>query len=749
MRKTVLLCGAAAISGTLFSPAVSAQDESGTDAVEPNRLSTVTVTAQKREQNLIEVPVSATVIDSETIELEGISEGRDVTVRTGGVALSDFGVQYGSDLIARGAGIGRLLLSENATGLFRNDVSVSGVGLAGRNLFEFDFFDVERIEVLKGPQSALYGRNSVGGAVNVINATADLDEFSGNVRVKYGENGLWQGQGVVNIPVVEDEFAIRIGAIHRQFDGGFFEDQNGEAVDDDELTGGRISIAAVPAPNWNVTAFLEGYEYEGPSLSVYTYDAINDVDPFVKDLDIDPVANREGLMAGARVDYETDAGTFSYIGAYRSADVQAIDDDSQRIGAFNFGALFGNNLAATRDFEDNFESNFHELRWVKSTDVFDFVGGLELMNYESDVSQIVEGNTGLLARSNGTVDSQIENTSYAAYGQLDYKVNDKLTLSGQLRYSRDEKDFALQQLVTRTDLSPFFQLVATPVNNVVEESRSYEHWSPGLIVAYSLDDQTNIYAKVTTGYRSGSINNDLGDDTTPLPPNFTQGKESTVSYEAGIKGTLADRFRYGVAVFRQDFDDLQLNTSTRASIATSPVIPAAAASRPVGFLINRGDEEIFGVEVDFQYYVPIEFTGGDLILSGAGSYLDGEYTSDILADAPGQTSIVGNDAALTREYQAYLGATYRQPIIGDTNFIFNYNLVGEYGGAEDFQNLADLEDFTLHNLSVGVSSENWRLFASVDNLTDEQYDAFVFDTIGLNNIINHPRRFSVQLSYNF
>lgn len=245
--KCILFAGASALAVTLAAPAAVAQEEGG-----ERTLGTVLVTTQKQEESIQDVPIAVSAFDEESLEKLQLAGGPDLVKSIPNVSFTksnftgyNFKIRgIGADLVAQSGDAG--------VGVHQNDVP-----LTSNRLFEAEFFDVERVETLRGPQGTLYGRNATGGVVNVITAKPVLEEFQADARLTYGNYNTFKGKGMVNIPLGETA-ALRLAGSYLKRDGYAENIVTGNDIDDRDLYGIRASFA------WEPTDRLRG-------LLVYDY----------------------------------------------------------------------------------------------------------------------------------------------------------------------------------------------------------------------------------------------------------------------------------------------------------------------------------------------------------------------------------------------------------------------------------------------------------------------------------------------
>ena len=256
-----------AISLALMATGLPTFAQAQTAPVADNTVDEVVVTARKRSETLTEVPVAISAItaeDRQNLVLDGM---KDYLRQAPSTTLVSSGPEYLQDIAIRGQGSGRLGFSEAATGLFKDGLYNSGGGFGGRSLSRLDFLDSQRIEILRGPQGALYGRNSVGGAVNVVSQTPE-DLFSGSLVLRYSDPERVATEGVLNLPVADGLFAVRIAGLYDDQHAGFTRNlTTGHDLDKQTFKGLRVAARWTPADATTVDLSFERYESDTPSFS--------------------------------------------------------------------------------------------------------------------------------------------------------------------------------------------------------------------------------------------------------------------------------------------------------------------------------------------------------------------------------------------------------------------------------------------------------------------------------------------------
>lgn len=267
ISKERLLAGAAL--ATAMIPfglgALAVEPESG-DPATAVAVDEVLVTARKREEVLRDVPAAVTAITEAQAETLVLDRAEDYLRQLPGATLVTSGPEYLNDITMRGQGGGRLAFSETATGLYRDGMYAAGGGFGGRTLGRMDLFDVDRVEVLRGPQGALLGRNSVGGAINVVANRPDT-ELGGRLTGRYADPERTDLEAVLNLPL-GDRFAVRLGGfVSDQRDGFIHNLDTGQVVDDQSYAGARLTAEARPTGEAVLGLVWERSESEAPSFT--------------------------------------------------------------------------------------------------------------------------------------------------------------------------------------------------------------------------------------------------------------------------------------------------------------------------------------------------------------------------------------------------------------------------------------------------------------------------------------------------
>ena len=615
--------------------AAQAQDAFGVSSV---LLEKITVTARKREEPIQNVPLSVTHFSSEQIDALKVRDLEDLSVSMPNVAFDDIGTVGGiANFSIRGLGINSSIPSVDPTvGVF-----VDGVYVGATNGTLFDTFDIESIEVLRGPQGTLFGRNVTGGAV-LVNTKKPGDKLEMSFRTSFeggGESLNSYYMGTVGGPLGETVSA-RVTAYTNQ-DNGWFKNLNtGEAF-------GELDVRMVrPVLAWDPTDDLSlvlRYQYEsvdgdGPAAQSHTngFGFTNATVPFDRDshdFSIDEEGKRENdtHFFTAQMDWDVDfgGGTITNIFGWRDSETfSAVDLDSSPFnllhakGWTNYsqwsnelrytGRFFESLHATTGVYYFTNEINYHERRSLL-TDVI-AASGLPLPP-GTDVSQSGGGNYDI--------------ETLGLFLSLDYDLTSKLTLTAGTRYTREKREAEIALIATArppASLAPSCNVVEGPACEFdFTGEETWHSWSPKLGAAYYISGNANVYGHWTRGFRSGGYNlRNLSPDHSPGP----YDEETIDSFEAGFKVTK-DRGRLYGAVFYNMIDDMQREVN----------FPVEGLG-PVQLISNTADVETYGFELDGLFAI-----AENLLLVGSVGYVNPEYTK-VKHDLNLDGSIDENDEAL-------------------------------------------------------------------------------------------------------
>ena len=675
IKKGLLASVSAFLFGAGGSGPALAQDEVGT---EDTGRDTIIVTAQKREQNVQDVPISVFAQSGEELLSRGISDFQSLSFAVPGLFVADTGT-FNRRISIRG--IGNVFGGSSLVGVYVDEAGVAG---SPSNHIDLRLHDIERVEVLKGPQPTLYGEGSLGGTIRFITNDPDLQSFGGSLTVdgavtKDGDPSQ-ELKSVLNIPIVEDQLGIRLTAQYANM-GGWIDQPtiSRSDINDQELVNLRGKLLWRPSEALSLEAMAIVHRNDTGAQNTGEDEDGNFTFPF--GLPLTSTSEDDYELYSVAVEYAfqefTVTSATSYLDSRKSLAnvsfrccVATTSDPDGLLGAFNVlstpsSEIFSQELRVT-------SNGSGPLHWV--------VGG-SYRDADLPWNVVPEG----IAFGSGNIIPintfwRDESESWALFGEASYELTDRFEVGAGARYFEDNR------IEERS--------VAGPGGGTITEV-SFDSVNPKFFVNFDLTNTINLYANAARGFRSGGTNG-------PLAPPFDP--ENVWSYEAGLKGALADgRLYLEVAGFYSDYSDYQI-------IGFDP----AALSN---ITANAGDVRIAGVDLTVIYDVTDSFE-----LGFAGTYNDTEFTSVSL----GSTShIEGDPLDLVSEYNFSFWADYNFGWFdgGDGAVRVDYSQQGpefyrnrsldnpaipfEYSAESDVINMANVRvSWARGNLSAEVYAEN-------------------------------------------
>ena len=619
IKALFLTLVAGAVLTLIGSTSTDAQEAFGVSSV---LLEKITVTARKREEPIQSVPLSVTHFSSEQIDTLKVRDLESLAVTMPNVALDDIGTVGGiANFSIRGLGINSSIPSVDPTvGVF-----VDGVYVGATNGTLFDTFDIESIEVLRGPQGTLFGRNVTGGAI-LVNTKKPGDTLEMSVRTSFeggGENLNSYYMGTVG-GALSETVSTRITAYTNQDNGWFKNLHTDEAF-------GDLDVRMVrPVLTWDPTddfSLVLRYQYEkvdgdGPAAQNHTNGAggmnvAANFDRDSHDFSINEEGSRESKthFFTTRADWDVDFGngTITNIFGFHDADTFALldlDSSPQSIAhasGWTDSRQWSNELRYTGGFFERLqvttglyyftnEIGYHDRRFLLGT-LIDTLIRLGRLPAGAHVTQDSGGNYNV--------------DTLAVFLSLDYNLTDQVTLTAGTRYSNEKRKAEISSGLN--NLSGVPAPSKMPCNNVdgplcpfdFTGEETWNSWSPKLGAAYYISGEANVYGHWTRGFRSGGYNL-----RSSLPPEGPYDEETIDSFEAGFK-VSKDRGRLYGAIFYNLIDDVQreINFPVPNSTVVTQVIR------------NTADVEIYGFELDGLFAIT-----ENLLLTGSVGYVNPEYT---------------------------------------------------------------------------------------------------------------------------
>lgn len=677
-------------------------------------LEEIVVTARKRAESLQEIPMAITAFTASDIESAGLRNVEDVANLTPGFNMAPL---FGGDTstpVIRGLST---TIGESNVGFFIDGVYSGSRLTMNRLLGPF----IDRIEVAKGPQSALYGRNTFGGAINFVTRRPG-DEFEGDVEASYGNNGKQDIRATIGGPIGDSGFGYRLGAFYDEFDGYF----------DNELTGGHLD-------NRETKAAMGTLSWTGDTLTADLNLMYNEVDN--GDLPLRYVPNnayyaaafgappgnqmyvgtlpnfddgyavtpggldRDQTFSSLKVEWDLDFATVTSITGYNDFSHKRKADDDYSAAEIHYTTTDNDVTEVSQELRLTSTSD-GPIQWMVGLYYYDLddhnnVNSAYLEPYASiPVSRF----NGLEAVSKQTTED------YAIFGSLDWAINDTMTLGISGRYGEEKKD------VNATDLN-----LATGQSSTFKDNDTWNSFQPKVTFDWQVTDDHMAYASYAYAEKSGGFNVVTATGAV-LPDERNYDPENSDNYEIGIKSEFADgRIQTSLAVYYIKWDD----QIVRAIGATGAVLNS-----------NAGQATSTGAEFQLQAQIT-EYLDASFGAAYNSSEYD-EYYFAILEPLGMDPNLNGNTLQYAPEWTFNGSLGYTRSAFGDWDWFSRADVSYIDSQYAVQTNDAKIDSVSLINLRAGLNNENWTVTLWVYNLTDEKYNAsavFATDPASLANAV--------------
>lgn len=699
----------------LAAPALAqASDEQPTDVV--------IITAQKRSENIQEVPVAVTAISGDALQDLGVTDVLDLNALSPSLQVKTDDNAANPKIFIRGIGLNDFNPNTASAVAIYSDGVYVGSPLAQMG----QFFDLERIEVLRGPQGTLYGRNTTGGAINVISRKPG-DVLEGNAYVEYGSFNSLTAEAGVGGPIQDGVLGYRVAGTYVTNDGYTLNRLTGNRGNDVDRGSARFTLSWTPSDSFDGLFQLRYGRSNGGSIWAYNRSLLPQTAA---------ATGPDGFCApgfytsGECTDLAGYANTSSnlYQGDYHLEGKDEVETYGASatltwdLGAMSLVSVTGYDNADRDDVEDTdagptdiITARYRAKQWAASQELrlqsngdntLDWVLGIYLARDELDTNSYYDV---FRVANSGDPDTDLpqgigvfgwpftqDTDSYAVFGQVDYDLTDRLTATVGLRYSADDKTFHYDSTYASDPGDPTFNIFPT-----VDASRTFDSVSGRLGLKYAVNDDINIYATYNRGYKSGGFFSAQTTDPASLLP---YDDEIVDAYEIGLKSQLLNGLvTVNLAAFTYDYQDMQVytlvvdpNTNltvqnfTNASNAKVSGLEAEVSSSPIdGLDLSLGASFLDATYEDFQ-------SAGD------------DYSGNQLPNAP-EVSITASGryawAMFEGEASVQADVSYRSKVYYDTRNV---------------ERLSDGER-TFVNLRAGwkPAGDNWELGVFGRNVFDE------------------------------
>jgi iron complex outermembrane recepter protein len=722
-----------------FSPVLMAQESDKNQNAKQQELETITVTAQKRSQSIQEVPISIATLSGEKFDAI-FSSGDDITalaIKVPGLYAETSNGRAAPRFYIRGLGNTDFdLAASQPVSVIMDEVVMENVILKS-----FPLFDVQQVEVIRGPQGTLFGRNTTAGIIK-FDSVKPRQDYDAYVKTTAGTLGMFNMEGAVGGGLT-DELSARVSLLSQHRSHWVDNSFSGE---NDVMGGyneraGRVQFL-YEADEFDALLNMHSRNYDGTSslfrANILTpgsnrLNANYDRDSVAFDSPTRNRQNYDAWGASLKLDFQLDGMTLTSISAIERADGGGIGDID---GGNPTGPGFIPFQAVTEDQLKDLEQSTQEIRLASDTsDALSWQVGGFYFDSTFGVNSI-DGFFGATEVFHG-------NTSWALFGQTSYKINDKLDVTGGIRYTDDVKTFSVGQ----QNVDGFALVIGVAqIQNYAPIKVSDDNISWELSTNYRLTDKTSLFARIADGFRAQSIQ---GRDVAFEAPPSVAKSETILSYEIGAKSDLLDNtLRLNGALFYYTIDDIQLS--------------AIGGETQGNQLINADKGVGYGFELDFDYRVL-----ANLSVGGGFSYNNTELQDKTLTVAPcgsGMCTVLdprnaqnlalidGNPFPQAPETILTLNARYDFPI--ETGEIYVY---GDYQlqGKTNLFLYESVEFRSNNNYEAGLRvayinyDNNYEVGVFGRNITDQDNLKGAIDFNNMTGFVNEPRTFGVDFKISF
>ena len=709
---------ATALAGALArAPAASAQAEQAAERAAP-RIEVIEVIADRRTRSVQDVPIAVTALSREVIENEGLADLEDLGYATPSLSISKF-YKGAPQIYLRGIGSNqRGAGGDPSVGLFIDDVYVGRAAAA-----EFDYVNIERIEVLRGPQGALYGKNVVGGAINVITAEpepephADIELSAGNYRALHL-------RGQVNAPLSHSVYANlafgarnRDGYIDNAFTGSDLNNENSRTVRGQVLLDGELASLRLTADYSRDRALGLGRESRDFLFAAASPDR------YRVEQDLDGFEHRDVWGLSAQTRTPTRFGELLSITAYRSARYDAL---------FDLDGLSPSTtrLSLAQRIVEEAEQFSQELR-LSSTLSAALNGVFGLYAFREEVERL----TGAIINADSNANEQFNTTtSYAAFGHAAWAFAPRwaLNLGGRVTY--EQKDHRNARLA----LGQAYRPSGNPdeIVFVGHTDKSWSNFSPQATLEFSASEDVFLYGVLSRGFKSGGFSEQPASQLAAETPT---DQEIATNYEFGAKTEWFDsRLRVNGAAFYIDYEDLQV----------SQFIPDPDNPDSVGLVVLRNAATASSRGFELEWSV---LPASHLALSGHYAYVDASY--DQFIDGAGRNN-AGKQLTRHPRHQFFIAADTWRDLAGGATLSARLSVSAQSEVFIDPENnpVARIHPYVLVNARLACQWPNgFEAALWARNLLGAYYEQHVFDvpvnSPGRVAVVGQPLMFGVQLRW--
>jgi iron complex outermembrane receptor protein len=672
------------------------QQQSSDDPLLRVGLPPVTVTAQKEPEDPQKLPLSVTTVSKELIDRAGVRIVSDAALFAPNVSFTEFTARKLSNARFRGIGASP---SNPAITTF-----IDGVPQLNANSSSIELLDVQQIEFVRGPQSALFGRNTLGGVVNVTSTRPAFSKWTGSASVPFGNYSAFELRGNASGALVADKLSAGFAFSYASRDGYTVNDVTGDDLDSRGAIAGKGQLLWLPAENWEARIIMSAERAEDGDYALNDLAALRE-NPHISSRDFEGFTDRN--VFGTTIQTRRKGSRFNL--STTTGFVRWTSEDETDLDYSPFPIVTRNN--DEKDFQFTQEVRVASAAPRKLTDTATLKWQSGAFVFTQNYHQDAVNRTASVNQFSPVAD--LDDVGFGVFGQGTVTVNEKLDLIGGARVDYESRN---------ADLKSFFDPALFPPTVVVADE-SFANVSPQLAVAYRLRPDRSVYGSFSGGFKAGGFN--------PASPAGSESydEENSWLYEGGYKSIWAGgRVAFNAAVFFIDWNDLQLN------------VPNIDVPGQI-FIANVGSATSTGFELDVTAR---PLPGVDVF--GAFGYTHARFSDD--STALGQ-DVSGNEIPNTPDFTASMGVGYARAVNQAGTVYGRADLLVHGAFKYDEANTEGQDAYALMNLRAGFRRRMFFAEGWVKNLFDTEYIpvAFAYGQLAPSGFIGEsgaPRTFGLS-----
>lgn len=705
LLAALALCSCSAALAQQAAPTPAQTVQASDTEKKTTDLNEIIISAPKLSESLFKAPLSATVTTGKTIDEAGMQTLKDAAFYAPNTYFAEFSARKLSNPRFRGIGG---YPSPGATTYY------DGVPQFHANTTSLTLLDVEQVDFIRGPQAALFGRNTPGGLMNVTSRRPSLDGWHGSLETTHGNYDLHDYRGSITGPLAQG-LGFSLAGGYQSRDGYTRNMRTGNDVDGRDAWFGKMQFLWEPTDDLEIRLIIAGERARDGDYGLNDLASLR-ANPRRTNRDVEGYTHRDVFMPTLQVTYHAPSFDVTSITSMVWWETNDVTDLDYGVGTPIAGLAMNSPSFLMRNNSERQTTWTQEFRFSSPKDkpivlspaatlswqagVFAFYQNYDQSIVQDRAELFFFGFTALPGNTTSTR-SQLRDMGFGTYFQTTLNLWEKLHITGGLRWDHENKDADLQTSNFNFSTSPPAPAVGAATNE--QFSRSYNQVTPQAAVSYDITPDMVTYFSFAGGYKAGGFN------SASLAGNQIYDEERSWNYEIGFKGRALDKsLDYSLALFYTDYRNLQLNTPNPASPLTYDVT-------------NAGNAVSKGIEIALNYR-PV--TGWDIFGSVAWQsvrFLSGSQDNDGTVLGGALTNVGGNRVPFAPDYTAAIGTQFTFEIGGGWNAYARAEIQNIGFFNYDSVNSAGQDAYTLANFRLGVRNKTWFIEGFVNNAFDTEY----------------------------